>query len=85
MEKIAVPSIEQMRADATRSGEMKTDFSFILSKKLRERLGALAKIANAEGQRVVRWTDILESAVSRLTESDILELKARRQMELEAK
>jgi len=85
MERIKVPNIEAMRNASSNGNEPKTDFSFILSRKLRERLGSLAKIANSDGQRIVRWTDILETAVSRFSESDVLELKARRTMELQSK
>ena len=85
MERISMPYVEKMKVGSGSPGDSKTDFSFILSKKLREQLGSFAKIANSDGRRIVRWTDILESAVARLTESDILELKARRMMELQTK
>lgn len=85
MERISAPYVEKVKNSFVGSGDSKTDFSFILSKKLREQLGAFAKLANSDGRRVVRWTDILESAVSKLNEGDILELKARRTMELQSK
>lgn len=51
---------------------------FILSKILKTKLKELSSSANPDGEKIVRWTDLLERGVAKLTLEDLLELRAMR-------
>ena len=44
---------------------------FLLTRFLRELLSNLTSMANGSGERVVRWTDLLEYGVVNLTQEDL--------------
>ena len=52
---------------------------FILSRTLRDRLQKLSERANPPGLKVVRWTDLLEAGVEKLTIEDLLSLRMLRE------
>ena len=59
------------------------EFSFLLSRFLRMKFKELSAAANPTGGRVVRWTDLLERGVSKLTADDLKEIYESRKKQLE--
>jgi len=53
---------------------------FLLTRFLREVLSNLTSMANGSGERVVRWTDLLEYGVANLTEEDLKRIYETRTM-----
>jgi len=53
---------------------------FLLTRFLREVLSNLTSMANGSGERVVRWTDLLEYGVVNLTEEDLKRIYETRTM-----
>lgn len=50
-------------------------FRFLLSRKIRNKLGDLCKQANLDGPRVVRWTDLLEKGLEKISKEDLIHLR----------
>ena len=65
---------DEIGAAAKTNQQKTTEFSFLLSRFLRMKLKELSGIANPAGARVVRWTDLLERGVSKLTPDDLKDL-----------
>lgn len=64
---------------------LKNDFNFILSRNLRLTLKGLSLKVNGNGDKVVRWTDLLEAGLQKITPEDLIRLRAERLQTLSLK
>lgn len=53
-------------------------FPFPITPYLQKRLNSLSKHANPDGNKSVRWTDLILSGLSKLTPEDLVSLKRER-------